>query len=260
MLGKEKFFRIGFRILNFYSFSNLSYNLDGNLRKSNLVAFKNLIYIPLVFSLRLLVPLSVQEAGTGSNMFFSTGFSFFFAIIFSFLMLTYVLMLSLCVFIQWWKREKHLSLILKCLKFHQYYNLSNSQHFKTAEKKFLKKEIVWFSLFFVLQVTEFSIIMKWNWQGVLRHTLNPFKSFSFLILLGFFNCFLSYFEFLMEHLNIQLQKHQIDVQTDMNVERLMRFMKDLHKLMTEFDGAFGLVLTWSVVLITITNTIRVRRT
>lgn len=262
MLGKEKFFRIGIRILNFYGFSSLSFDLDGNLRTSKLIGFKNLIYIPLMILLRfsapLLLPQLVQDGSTYSNIFFSTGFSFFFVYVFSFLNITFVFMLCLCVFIQWWKGEKHLTLIRNCLKFHQYYNLSNSQHFKIAEKKFCNKMLVFLSFFFLLQFAEFWVVVKLNWQGMLLYILMPYKAFNCLLLLGFFNCFLSYFEFLMKHLNIKLQIHQLGVQRNLNIERLMSYTKDLHKLMTKFDEAFGLVLTVSVVLFTIVNTIRVK--
>lgn len=253
-----KFFRRAIYILNFYSFSSLSFHADGTLKTSKLIALKNLFRIPLMVLIRVSVPQYLLDLGSDSKVFGSSGFSFFYMLIFSWMMVIDLSMLILCVLIQWWERSNVLLFINGCLKFHQYYHLSNSQHFKTAEKKFCKKMLVLLCLFFFLQITEFLVVVKLNWQGILLYMLTPYKAFNCLLLLGFFNCFLSYFEFLTKHLNIKLHIHQIGVQRNLNIERLMSYTTDLHKLMTKFDETFGSVLTLSVVLITIVNTIRVR--
>lgn len=254
-----KFVRSLIFIFNFYSFSSLRLDAEGELKLSKFFAWKNLIYLPLVILLRIVLQRSLDEAPIDNDMFAVTsGISVFFVYIISFMMSADAFMLILSIYIQWRNRDKILTLINECLKFHRRYDVSKSQNFKSAERKFYKKCFVFLILFFAVQVAEFFITMNKSWQGVLLYILTPFKSFTCLLLYAFFNCFLCYFVFLIKHLNTKLQQRKIGVHRDSRFDQLSSFTMDLHQLMIGFGEALGSVLTLSVVLITAINTIRVR--
>lgn len=243
---------------NLSSILCLKIDANENLKLSKVWALKNLMIFPFFAILNYLTPVDWKKDGIDYRFYLPTGLSIFFMYSFSWMMMLNILILGFCIFIQWWNREKNLKLILLLVKFHQDYELFNEPSFKNAEKKLCIKSFVFLSLFVGLNYFEFSGLSKLNWQGFLLFMFYPNNGFCGLLLLAFFNCFLSYFEFLFEFLLAELEKQNLRVYRRSNFDKIVSYTLDLHELIAEFEAVLEKLLTILMLLIIATTTVRVR--
>lgn len=256
-MSSKIFYKCFIYLFNLSNILCLKNDANENLKLSKLLSWKNLLFVPLTFFVRFWIPSSVEKAGFNADAYVPTGLSFFFYYSFLIMMAINIFLFAACIYIQWWNREKNLKLILQCVNIFQNYELFSEQSFKNAEKKLFVRTFAFLTLLVVLICFEYSGIALLNWEGLLLYMLYPNNGLIGLILLGFFNCFLSYFEFLLDFLSIELEKQKLRVYKRFNSESVVNFAVDLHSLIVEFEKTLGNLLTLAVVLIVITSTIRV---
>lgn len=256
-MSSKIFYKCSIYLFNLSNILCLKNDANENLKLSKLLSWKNFLFVPLTLFVRFLIPSSVVKVGFNAEAYVPTGLSFFFYYSFVMMMVINVFLLASCIFIQWWNREKNLKLILQCVNIYQNYKLFNEQSFKSAEKKLFFRAFAFLTLIVVLICFEYSGIAYLNWEGLLLYLLYPNNGLIGLMLLGFFNCFLSYFEFLLEFLSVELEKQKLRIYKMFIYDNIVNFTVDLHSLICEFEKTLGTLLTLVVVIIVITSTIRV---
>lgn len=243
-------------IFNLSSILCLTIDRQGSLKISKLLAVKNLLTFPLLVIIRWQIPISYYVVGLKQD-FTPGGVSLFFINTVTFMTITNFILFSSSVYIQWWKRKEILKFIENCIKFHQKNKLLDTQQFIVAEKKFYRSFFSMMGLIVVLMSLEFPVTTNMNWQGFVILTVSPNNGFFALFLLAFLNCFLSYFQFLISRLNLELRKQSHAIYGKSNYNKINCFTMDLHELLIGFEKAFGKLFTLAIVLIVVTNIIRV---
>lgn len=243
-------------VFNFYSV--ISFSIVGNeLKLSKVLSFKNISFLPLLSLIIFSFPSSSYYKGVRMEevIIKVKGMTILFVASFTSMFLIYYFMISSCIYMQWWNREKVLNLINECLKFHRKFNLDN-EHFKVEEQKLFKKFAIFLCLVLLLYWLEFFSMFHLNVEGILLFILHQKNGFIVLFFLFFIYCFLQYFIFVIQNLNLDLKNSALEFKIT-SFEQTVRYLIGLRNLKNHFYISVGSLLSLLVVCFITANVVRV---
>lgn len=240
-------------IFKLYNLSCITF--DGKIaRSSKLWAMKNVLITPALFLFRIISTDFIAK-GFDTDVGNVKHLSLFFMFAFSFMMMIYIYITWFCIFVQWLRRRTIESFVNKCIEFKTKFLCGRNQSCEAAEKKLFKNMAALFVLLIYLSIHEFYTMMKFNFEGFILFVLYQNDGFICLVFFGYIHCFLFYLTFLLKNLNQELEL-QDSIST--NLVKVSDYIKEVRTLIEGFHESFGLTLSVVVILVIVTNVLRVR--
>lgn len=226
---------------------------DNQVKVSRLLAAKNLLYFPLLLTIRICFPMTPDSIRKESELRQNQGLSILFFVAFSFRNCLNVFLYFIFIYLQFGTRNRILKLIQRCIRFYNQQRLYDDRQFDAFERNFFRRFFTFIGLVSFLNFLEFVTILNFTWEAVLIFLLYSLNGFLILYILSLIYCFLRFFELVLRNLNDKLE----DTTATTNISDVIIVINSLKHLTLEFRKSLGSQLTLVVVSVITTQTIRV---
>lgn len=233
-------------IFNSTGVLSLKYNkLTQSLELSKLIFAKNVLLSPMLLMLKafLLVNLDISKAFVEDKVLIP-GLTQFFDSLNDVSWVMYLVTVILCAYIQLFKQKKILNV---CNNFMKFLKDDERVTFLPVFKRKLSK-ILSLSIAILLfnSVVEFSISYKLNLSGLLVYVVGHYELLFLFTNIYFIGMFMLLFEIFLKNFHHEIKQISCESSyNDISIRRtdlLTKFL-DFHKLVMDFNDAFGDLLT-----------------
>lgn len=229
---------------------------NNEVKISILLALKNLLYFPFLVIFRMFVTPNMgdhsyikKESSIGPNQ----GLSIVFMYSFSVRAVTIFILNLICIYLNYVNRKRNLDLIRSCIRFYNHQGLFDDRQFFELERKFFQEFSIFIVHVFFLNYLEFVTMLYFSLKSILNFVLYPVSGFYILYFLALNNCFLQFFVFILKNTNDKLQNEA----ESMNISEVIFVINCLRNLILKFKNSSGFQLTFVIVCVICTQTIRV---
>lgn len=248
-------------LLFFFNMFNISCLwIEGNdVKISKFAAFINIMLFPFSFFISRYFSTSFFDAAINFESVRPHGSTWFFVLTYSIMMMINYVMVTICIYFQHWKRNQILNFVKSCLTFCRTHQVQSCQHFALQKRKILKKFIVLIFVMIFVYLVEFFTMMNTNWQGFIFFMFYRNNGFLIFPILGFLNCFYSYFVAIVKILNNRVESRRCYKDETLNDETVITYLMDFRHLIDEFHRSLGTFTSFVIFIIITTQIVRVRK-